>query len=98
MTTRRFSCYLRRFVADAFAGLGLFLLGSVLTLSNASFAASGFIGEFGEAAEKLADAGMTRPEIMTLAVAFSLLFALNAAFFRHLRRLYAPARKRRRAS
>ncbi len=80
----------RRFVTDALAGLGLFCLLAVVWASTPSFAADMLLAELGRAFDVLAETGAASPHVLVLAAGFSVLFALNAAFFRHLACFYAP--------
>ncbi len=80
----------RRFVTDALAGLGLFCLLAVIWASTPSFAADMLLAELGRAFDVLAEASAASPQVLVLAAGFSVIFALNAAFFRHLTGFYAP--------
>jgi len=91
MTTSHNSSHIRRFAIDTLTGAGLYFLIATLTLGSRSFAADGLLTEIGAAAVKVADESVSSPGFLMLAAAFAVLFALNAAFFRHLTRLYAPA-------
>jgi hypothetical protein len=86
MITSPLSRAISRFAVDALTGFGLFLLIAALTAGTTSFAAAKLLGE-------VAEASAESPGLVLLAVTFSVLFALNAAFFRHLRRDYWPAQK-----
>ncbi len=92
MTTTPFAKHFRRFAADALVGLGLFFVTAAVTVGNASLAAPGILAEVTEAAEKVADA--SSPGFLMLALVSSVLFALNMAFFRHIRRSHAAVRRR----
>lgn len=93
MTTSSLSQHIRRFLADAAFGLGLFFVTAALTVGNASLAADHLLDEVGDAALKVADASVARPGFLVLATVCSVLFALNSAFFRHIRRSHASARR-----
>ena len=80
----------RRFVTDALAGLGLFCLAAVMWAGTPSFAANMFLAELGRTVDVLTDVSAASPHVLVLAAGFSVLFALNAAFFRHLACVYAP--------
>ena len=73
--------HIRRFVADAFAGLGLFTLAMVTTSGPGALALE-------STTDMLQQPTVARPWLL-LALVFSMLFALNASFFRHLARAYA---------
>lgn len=94
MTTTSLSQHLRRFAADASLGLGLFFVAATLTVSNTSFARETLLEGVGDAAVKVADVSISSPSFLMLAAVSSALFALNAAFFRHLRRSHAAAHRR----
>ena len=83
----------RRFAIDATAGLGLFALITTLVAGTGTFAATLSFDE----PDAIALAGSTGSEhsILVLALVFSLLFALNAAFFRHLGRAYTGSTRRK---
>lgn len=93
MTTGQISRHIRHFATDALAGFGIYLVIAAMTVSDSSFAASALLEELEEAAVRVADAGVSSPTFLTLAAVFSLFFALNAAFVRHIRRNYATTRK-----
>ncbi len=88
LATRK-SVHIRRFVTDALAGFGLFALGSTLTSGSGALAATLNLAETNPSRLLLADPSI-HPVAM-LALVFSLLFAFNAAFFRHLSRAYSRA-------
>lgn len=92
MTKTPIAKHLRRFATDALVGAGLFLVTATMPMGNASFAASALLDEVSAAASKVADA--SSPGFWVLAGACSLLFALNLAFFRHIRRSSAAVRLR----
>lgn len=89
MTKTPFSQHIRLFFADALLGLGLFFIAATVTVGSTSFAGSTLLEDVGEAAVKVADASVSSPRILMLAAVGSVLFALNSAFFRHLRRSHA---------
>ena len=92
MTKTTIAWRLRRFATDALVGAGLFLATAALTMSNPSHAASGLLDEVSAAAVKVADA--SSPGFWVLAGVCSALFALNLAFFRHIRRSSTAIRTR----
>lgn len=94
MRLRPLPRHVRRFAADSALGLGLVFTLATLTVGDASLASSEFLDEFGEAATLLADAGVSSPNLLVLAAVVSLLFALNLAFVRHLRRQHVASRRR----
>jgi hypothetical protein len=83
-TERTFDHDVRRFLWDMLAGAGLFALAGMLLMTDASAAQSVQSHEFGM--------GRLLP-FSLLAFVFSGLLAFNLAFFRHLRRAYAPDRR-----
>ncbi len=79
--TRTFAHDARRFLLDMLAGLGLFVLAGLLMTADAT-AANAFQAQT-IASDRLLPFSL-------LALVFSGLLAFNLAFFRHLRRAYAP--------
>jgi hypothetical protein len=76
--------HIRRFATDAIAGLGLFTLGMVMTSGTSALAATLTLDN----ASGLLQQPSVADPVVLLAAVFSVLFALNAAFFRHLARAY----------
>jgi hypothetical protein len=86
----------RRFAADACAGAGFFVLIATMAAGTGSIAATFSLAETSEASTALALAQSSGNEhsILVLGLVFSVLFAFNAAFFRHLGRAYTGAGRR----
>lgn len=91
MSTSTFAQHIRRFFTDALLGLGVFFIAATMTVGSTSYAGNTLLEDVGEAALKVADAGVSSPRLLMLALVASGLFALNSAFFRHLRRSHTPA-------
>lgn len=84
-TSKTSGGHIRRFITDAFAGLGLFTLGMVMTSGSDALAATLSL----ENTSGLLQQPSAAHPVVLLAAVFSVLFALNASFFRHLARAYA---------
>jgi hypothetical protein len=78
--------HIRRFATDAVAGLGLFGLAATLTCSSTALAATLALSDTNTSG--LIETQPSAHPVVLLALVFSLLFAFNAAFFRHLSRTY----------
>jgi hypothetical protein len=81
----------RRFMTDALLGLGLFGLGMVMTTGPGALAATITLDP--STSGLLQQTSAAQPVVL-LAAVFSLLFAFNAAFFRHLARAYTRTGRR----
>lgn len=83
----------RYFIADAVTGAGIFVLGAIMMGGTRSFAATFALADPVNLA--LSEPQMKEQSMLVLGIVFSLLFAFNAAFFRHLGRAYSgPSRRR----
>lgn len=87
-TERPSTPHFGRFATDAFAGLGVFIVTTLLVAGGDTFAATL------NASDPLMSNSPASSPVIVLAVVFSLLFAVNAAFFRHLGRTYRAAPRR----
>ena len=86
---------IKSFATDVFAGAGLFVLVTTLVVGSESVAATLSLTDMGPASLALADASGTAHSMAVLGVVFSVLFAFNAAFFRHLGRAYTGTSRRK---
>jgi hypothetical protein len=85
---------MRHFIADALAGAGIFALATTCVSGTSAIAATLNLSEVSETSAALAMAQSSAgsgnaPSFLVLGLVFSVLFAFNAAFFRHLGRAYA---------
>lgn len=78
----------RRYVADAAAGLGLFILLTVMVAGTSTFAGTLAFTDPENMNIAMANASGSEHSIVVLGIVFAVLFAFNAAFFRHLGRAY----------
>jgi hypothetical protein len=90
------SAALFRFAGDTFAGLTLFLSILIFSAGDASVSAVLDSGHRFLAGHWLTGAASGQSAPLLLAGVFSLLVALNLAFFRHLHGTYAAPRQRSR--
>ena len=95
MTETSNTHHVRRFVTDACAGLGVFGLLTTVVAGTGTFAATLALTGTETSNIAMANASGGEGSILVLGIVFSVLFAFNAAFFRHLGRAYigAPRRK-----
>lgn len=95
MTETTNPIHVRRFVTDALAGLGVFALLTTMVAGTGTFAATFAVADPENMNIAMANASGGEGSILVLAVVFSVLFAFNAAFFRHLGRAYIVATRRK---
>ncbi|MEQ1576942.1 MAG: hypothetical protein ABL894_04750 [Hyphomicrobium sp.] len=95
MTKSSNANHTKRFVTDALAGLGVFVLITTMVAGSGSFAATLTLVENENMNYSMANAAGNEHSIVVLGIVFSVLFALNAAFFRHLGRAYTGASRRK---
>ena len=95
MTETSNTHHVRRFVTDACAGLGVFGLLTTVVAGTSTFAATFALAGTETSNIAMANASGGEGSILVLAIVFSVLFAFNAAFFRHLGRAYIGATRRK---
>ena len=78
----------RRYFADAAAGLSLFVLGTIMVAGTDTLAATFAVADPENLNIAMANASGSEHSIVVLGLVFAVLFAFNAAFFRHLGRAY----------
>jgi len=85
MTAKSQNRAVRRFFADSLAGLGLFIVATALVAGTDAFSGTLALAHTANFDTSMAlPASSSDSSILVLALVFSLLFAFNAAFFRHL--------------
>lgn len=95
MTETSNSNHVRRFVTDTLAGAGVFGLLTTMVAGTSTFAATFTLADTQTSNIAMANASGGEGSILVLAIVFSVLFAFNAAFFRHLGRAYIGATRRK---
>lgn len=91
MTESSNTRHIRSFAADQLAGLGIFGIGTTLVSGTSAFADTFTFASPDSPPFAIASASSGSHTVLVLGLVFSVLFAFNAAFFRHLGRAYSQA-------